>query len=1038
MALVLNDKSKRVSKLLRRRPPIAATGNNGASGGDSRKNHTFTNHSVQYVKRLTSKTPSPKIKLERNESSDSNADSSTMKTDEPTKDKTNSKKVLPATTEDIVDSPNIKCEPNASSDADGDEKMDCTVNDTDNDDGKSKLAQTNAKPVKDETKSVNLPPRLRNKSIMNWKRQMRQRSKIGSVIEKLIARVSDQPMNVNATQTGLGLHFSAAAASGATSATSRSTDLFSPHQHLSPRKRMLKDFTEKVSLEDRGSTSTQKRLRSKSNASAIGDFASSGNTKSPGTNYSIVVTQHTANIACNDKDPLPHRVDRVANGSPPRSNSNAVEKSSRSSSSSAAAAVPSSSSSSSSSFLSAAKSGSSSHSHASMNEVTSTQPPSKPISNYSIKSLLGHNHSSSSSSTNNNHGNDSRTELIPNHDESRRSPRSPMSYASSNHHYPPHHPHQIIHTSSTSANNNSRSTSITSSSTSSPYIPKKKSPTNALINSPTHYRNARSPDINSPSPGPMQSNNSRYHSSAALSSPTPSGFHPYLSSSRGSPLSSSGTLSPTDLYRHRSYRMAAASPSNSSSGLSHPYASLNGSPTAFSNANAANASNRYSPMSTSTHSGSTKTSPNSDRSSVPMTQTHPHTGLSTVYNVSNLIPQGYDLNATMSELHRQQQLSPPNLKQHQQQQHRVTNDWSPTVSRPPPSNSSGHGSPTNYTTNNSSSNNNNNNHHHHHSNSSNSTSTTATPTTIPKKTALFRQKYGSLSPNGYAYGANSGENNNASSSSSSSTSSSTKAAGNDHKKPLSNSDSLANKRPKSPIDPQRIQRPTQQDYEKEMQARYNAEVVAMHHHQSLIASALQQQAAAAAAANPFYMAAASMHGGGGAPPNLPPSMAAYLNPLYYHPSASEMFRKTAHPSAAQMDLLHKNLVHSQWMDPYSAASLMQHYPTLAADKATLMAKGHHEIGPPPPGPVPPSLLASSPLYGLSSRSMPGSRDHQVGANSAAVSTDIEMWNAADAKKSPITSPTSSATPSAFRRHPQQFSDCKPISLIKDEPSSASG
>lgn len=823
---------------------------------------------VQHEKRNVQKKLLSKVKEKPIELNDAqNDDKSAQTTDSCEKNKDSV---------DTVDHSNGKAKTKIKidDDDDGDEKMDCTVADEID----SKLADTE---TPKDTKVSNCEEN-KESLIQDRRKRMLRSSKLSSVIEKLISKVSEKPMNVTSTQTGLGIHFST---------SSKPNELLFPHQHVSPRKRILREF-EKVSLEDRNST-TQKRSRSRSNAST--DFTAAGNSKTLNSNYSIVVAQHTASIACNTKDEL----NRMTNGSPPR-NTNPIdvilpEKPIKHSRSLASANITK-------------------NSHAHVNEPTS-QPVSKPISNYSIISLLGHKSPSNSSDSKNEVSLEERTV-----NESRRSPRSPLSYN-----------HQV---------SNSRSTT---------YGTKKKSPTNsasALVNSPTNYRNARSPEINSPSPGLQQnSQQNRYHP-ASLSSPT-SSFHPYLSSSRASPLSS-GTLSPTDLYRHRFYRTTGSpsTVSNSSAGgggggMSHQYASLNGSPTAFAN--------RYSP---STYTSSTKTSPS---------QSSQTNNLSSAYNVNNLLPQAYDVSTT--SVNESQRYS-PNAK------HR-SSDWSPARS----STISGPSSPSNY--------------------ANNSLSTT----TIPKKTASIRQKYGSLSPNGF----NSGNNSESTPSTRNDPNATAKKSTNET---ISDEKHIA-KRSRSPTE-QHKKPQSQELYEKDLQARYNAEVAAMHH-QSLIASALQQQAA-----SPFYhmYQGGNIHGA-----NIPPSMAAaaaYMNPLYYHHSANEMFRKT-HPAAA-MDLLHKNMVPS-WIDPYNASML--HYspmsgPGFMPDKSSLAAKSQSEAH---------SMLMSP--YSLS-RTVPA-RDQPSAA-------DIEMWNAADAKKSPVTSSAPTATPT-FRRQSQQFSDCEPIPLIKDEPSS---
>lgn len=853
--LALSEASKLVSKYVRRQP-------------HSRRNHS----AVQYVKSSVQKPTLIRVKEEEEDIE--------IDIDEKNKiDDTNEAKDKRQEIGDTVDSSNGKAENKFSND---DDKMGCKIKTE-----QTNIEITNSKlsePIAAEDIKIEKSSKNDQATYLRKIRKKQTSSNLSGVIEKLIAKVSEKPVNVTSTQTGLGIQFSA---------SSRSNELFLPHQHVSPRKRILREF-EKVSLEDRNS-STQKRSRSKSSATT--DLAMASSSKPSGTNYSIVVAQHTASIgACNNKE----ENNRMTNGTPPRS-SNSMDVTSSDKSFKGARML--------SSNVNQSKS---SQSHTSTE--TSIQPVSKPISNYSIISLLGHNNSSNNSDRNETNTEEKTT------NENRRSPRSPLSYN-----------HQIL--------SSNRST----------FVSKKKSPTNsgsALVNSPTNYRSTRSPDINSPSPGLQQnSHHNRYHP-ASLSSPT-SSFHPYLSSSRASPLSS-GTLSPTDLYRHRSYRTAASpsTTSNSSvSGLTHQYTSLNGSPTPFAN--------RYSP---STYSGSTKTSP---------TQSSQTSSLSSTYNVSSMIPQTYDVNTSNAS---ENQRYSPNSKLR-------SSDWSPARNAM----ASGRNSPSNY------------------ANSNNSLSTT----TIPKKTASIRQKYGSLSPNGFACGSNS-EN-----------ALSSKIESNSVKKSINESIADAKpsaKRSKSPTETLK-KPPTQEIYEKDLQARYNAEIAAMHH-QSLIASALQQQAAS----SPFYhMYPGNNLHGTSVPAMSAAAAAAYMNPLYYHHPASEIFRKS-HPSAA-MDLLHKNLVPS-WMDPYNASAMM-HYPqmpgsALISDKSPLTAaKSQNEVH---------SMLMSP--YNLG-RTVPTRDQH---------STDINMWNAADGKKTVFPTPVSSAA-SAFRRQSQQFSDCEPISLIKDEPSS---
>lgn len=261
-------------------------------------------------------------------------------------------------------------------------------------------------------------------------------TKMAGVIERLIVRASEQPQTVTSTQIGLGFPFSQ---------TSRSADLMHTHQHVSPRKRFLREF-EKVSLEDRQANNTQKRSRSKCSSN---DYTATNNSHAKSSSTFTFGKMENGRQS-------PHKRSHIADTSGGEQNVK----------------------------------------HAKSLDVSPPQvAPSKPISNYSIISLLGHNSSNNTSDNSkyeNNHSDDKVTT-----NDLHQSPRSPTSY-----------------------NHQSASRSA--------FVAKKRSPTNcgsnSLIGSPVNYRNARSPDINSPSPGLQSSSLHRYHSNlssaASLSSPT--------------------------------------------------------------------------------------------------------------------------------------------------------------------------------------------------------------------------------------------------------------------------------------------------------------------------------------------------------------------------------------------------------------------------------------------------------------------------------------------------------------------------------------
>lgn len=372
------------------------------------------------------------------------------------------------------------------------------------------------------------------------------------------------------------------------------------------------------------------------------------------------------------------------------------------------------------------------------------------------------------------------------------------------------------------------------------------------------------------------------------------------------------------------------------SGLSHPYASLNGSPnSAFSN--------RYSP---STYNSSMKTS--------PTLSSHSHGLSSSAYSVSNLLPQTYDANNTNSN---------DNISHYSPNAKHRSRDWSPAK------------------------------------NSTNSIATTTTSaqnisssisaTTIPKKTASIRQKYGSLSPNGV---------NESSTSSKSDRKSIPTTNDNAHESKVST------KRSRSPVDVHKKYQQHESSYEKEFQAQAHAHAqyqneLAMH--RNLMALQQQQQQQQVPTSNPFLY---NIYGG-----NTPHS--AYLNPLYHsaylNPASIEMFQRIR----TSIDPMSKNILPS-WIDPYNPTGLM-HYPPNSV--GLISDKKANEM----------NAMLSPYQSGLSSG--PSIRDtieHKKVAIPSS-STSSTSWN--DAYKT-------SASPSAFRRQPQQqkYNECEPISLIKDE------
>lgn len=379
-----------------------------------------------------------------------------------------------------------------------------------------------------------------------------KRPELTSIIQKLINRVQNQPLNVVTTKSGPG---------ASASMLSRNNDLYYHQQHVSPRKRILREF-EKVSLEDSANNHHTKRSRSKCNVlNGVGGHHATGATIANASSTSVPPVHGACRTALINGN---HSI------TPPSSDA-VITKSTKLSSASSTAATP---------------------------------PSSRPFSSYSITSLLGHsvNNNNSISSNSSNSSNSGKidvqstvaaaaaardSEAIDYFTRriSSRSPPTPVSPA-----------HQSSLSSSRlnssnakkkpSTNGNSggvAATVATQAHQQPPLPPSHRSP----MNSPVNYGRSvtRSPNL-SPSPEQVfrQHRSSQYNATlSSISSPT-SGFHPYMPpTSRVSP-SASGALSPpmpNDLHRYRNSYKTIGSP-GSSIGAAHSYSSTSGSPSSYS------------------------------------------------------------------------------------------------------------------------------------------------------------------------------------------------------------------------------------------------------------------------------------------------------------------------------------------------------------------------------------------------------------------------------------------------------------------------
>lgn len=448
--------------------------------------------------------------------------------------------------------------------------------DNSEDDSSNNKKELNAKKIDDKlvvAKSINQQSSERIFKQKNNNKKMLNRQKLTVILQKLIDRIPEAiiMLSVSGTQ-GVTNHITT---------NNPRIDMLHHHQqqqqqHVSPRKRILREF-EKVSLDD---LTTMKRSRAKNNNHHSLSAHNSTMVSSAGTN-AVVAT--TAIIGSGNSgiggSSIPHQNNYpYVNPSSKAMNGNHSDNS----------ILP---------------------------PPVATQATSRPISSYSITSLLSHNNSSTSNKSSDSRdivmndistSNSSRTTMLS-------SPKSPQSY--------PHlSTHQRSATTSSAASafsNKKRSPpygSVSNSATAnsscmSPNISQQQSAAvnhynrTPTLHSPINYGRNRSPDL-SPSPEQIYTRYRQTHSgmSSFNSSPSSSsGFHPYLSSASSSRGSPSGALSPpsTEPLRYRSL-LPPGSPSQQQPYASVSSAQSSSSPSSFS---------RYSP------SGYSQVSPQHNSSS---------------------------------------------------------------------------------------------------------------------------------------------------------------------------------------------------------------------------------------------------------------------------------------------------------------------------------------------------------------------------------------------------------------------------------------
>lgn len=416
------------------------------------------------------------------------------------------------------------------------------------------------------------------------------RQKLTIVLQKLMDRIPESIvlLSVSGSQ-GVVNHM--------TTNNPRIEMLHHQQQHVSPRKRILREF-EKVSLDD---LTTMKRSRAKgsnNNHHSSSSINSTGVTTAPAI-HAVVAT--TATIGGSNTTSPPINYPFVSQSSK-ATNGNHNE--------SSILAPP-----------------------------VATQVTSRPISSYSITSLLSHNNS------NNKLSDTHRGDVIMN--EIPASNSRPPILASPKSPQPPIHP--TSHHRSTSAFNSKKkspsysggSTSVGNASCLSPSISQPSASNihshynrTPSLHSPINYGRNRSPDL-SPSPEQIYTRYRQTHSgmSSFNSSPSSSsGFHPYLSSASSSRGSPSGALSPPSESSLR-YRSLLPPGSPSQQPYSIPSAQSS-SPSSFS---------RYSPSGYSQVSPQHYSSTKGNTSSVSSSNFNMNSLMSNTNNNTNNIKSSRDV-----------------------------------------------------------------------------------------------------------------------------------------------------------------------------------------------------------------------------------------------------------------------------------------------------------------------------------------------------------------------------------------------------------
>lgn len=261
-ALVLSQKSRAVAKLKRRRPYDCKNSTDETVDHVKRPNGKSNNNplaasSDDTIRIKTEQCEEP-IKSEQNVISESNVES-----EQSTNENVNADKV--------DDKINDKIDVKRETDDDTVDSIDNSISGADESNNLGKNGNGNEpEPMIVDECSPSLPskasPKNPNDVVMRSRSiTILKRSDLKSILQKLMDRAEEQPLNMVSTKTGPGASLSGTGnyISANSSVLSRNNDLYYQQQHVSPRKRILREF-EKVSLEDSTANST-KRSRSKGN-----------------------------------------------------------------------------------------------------------------------------------------------------------------------------------------------------------------------------------------------------------------------------------------------------------------------------------------------------------------------------------------------------------------------------------------------------------------------------------------------------------------------------------------------------------------------------------------------------------------------------------------------------------------------------------------------------------------------------------------------------------------------------------------------------